>query len=437
MEDHAHENDISMIKFPPRTICTLFAPLMVALLMACGKGEEPPPGDAIRITIDPVESLVAVTNELTTHFTEETGIPVEIHLGPRSISERLNLYQQMVGSRASGMDLYLIDVIWIGHFPGQFVDLRDHFSRHVSDFFPAIIENNTLHGELIALPWFTDVGVMYYRRDLLEKYDIAPPETWDDFEAAALTIQEGERAAGNPDFWGFAWQGGPREALTCNLMEWFATHGVGSLFNEDGDFTLDRRRATAALDRAAGWIGHITNPDVLQWIELESVEAFHAGNAAFLRYWSFGWGSLNAPELELAGKIGVMTMPTANGTPSGTLGGWQFALSRSSENQEDALKLLRFLTSENSQRKMARAGFLPTRPKLYEDGSMAEHFEPLKTMLLALDEATLRPSAEYGRNYNAFSTLMQRLVSNRLSGAETSEKTINDITTRASLLLRE
>lgn len=422
----------------PQTIQTFaLLVLVVFLSMACGKREEVTGKESLRITIDPVESLVEVTTTLTNRFTEETGIPVEIHLGPRSISERLNLYQQMLGSRASGMDVYLIDVIWIGHFPGQFIDLREHFHDQIEAFFPAIIENNTLHGELVAIPWFTDVGMIFYRKDLLEKYGIDPPDTWDELEEAAVAIQEGERAAGNPDFWGFIWQGAPRESLTCNFVEWLATHGVRSMINEEGDFALDRSLAVAALDRAVGWIGHITNPETLEWYELQSVESFRDGNAAFLRYWSFGWGSLNAPGEELAGRVGVLKIPTAGGAPSGCLGGWQFALSRSSGNQENAVKLLKFLTSEDAQREMAHAGFLPTRPNLYEDAALAEKFEPLGTMRLALDEATTRPSAEYGRNYNAFSTLIQRLVVDRLSGATTSPETVDDITARAGLLLRE
>lgn len=423
------------MNLPRQFILRVFPLLLVGLLLttACGGGKKD--HDTVRITIDPVQTLVTAMTELTVLFTDETGIKVEIHTGPRSISERLNLYQQMLGSRAARMDLFLIDVIWTGHFPGQFVDLNQHFAQEVPHFFPRIIENNSIHGELMAIPLFTDVGVIFYRRDLLEKYGIDPPETWSELEAAALTIQEGERADGVTTFWGFIWQGGMREALTCNVTEWFATHGVESYFTEDGDFSIDRPRARAALDRAASWMGHISPLDVLDWVELESVDSFKRGEAAFLRYWSFGWRSLDGPGSPLEGKVGVMVLPSEDGRRAGCLGGWQFALSRSSENEENALRLLRFLTSERAQRKLAAAGFLPTRHAMYDDPEMREIIEPFAVLQEALDGAALRPSAEFGRNYNAFSTLVQRLTHQRLAGQIDSDAALSNLVNGANPLL--
>jgi trehalose/maltose transport system substrate-binding protein len=85
---------------------------------------------------------------------------------------------------------------------------------------PPSSRNDTVQGKLVAVPYFTEVSLFYYRRDLLEKYRFArPPVTWSELERQARTIEDGERGNGNRLFWGFLWQGAASEALTCNALE--------------------------------------------------------------------------------------------------------------------------------------------------------------------------------------------------------------------------
>src|SRR5215208_2894326 len=98
-----------------------------------------------------------------------------------------------------------------------------------SAHYPGIVANNTVGGKLVAMPYFSDFGMLYYRTDLLQKYNIAkPPETWDELQQQAMTIVNGERAA-NPNFAGYVFQGRSYEGLTCNALEWIASAGGGQI----------------------------------------------------------------------------------------------------------------------------------------------------------------------------------------------------------------
>src|SRR5690606_37868009 len=142
------------------------------------------------------------------------------------------------------------------------------------EYFPRIVENNTVGDKLVGIPWFTDAGLMYYRTDLLEKYGYeGPPTTWSEFEEMANTIQEGERAE-NPDFWGYTWQGNAYEGLTCNALEWQVSNGGGFIIEEGDDgsptVTVNTPQVVAAMEMAAGWVGTISPEGVTTYLEEES-----------------------------------------------------------------------------------------------------------------------------------------------------------------------
>ena len=143
-------------------------------------------------------------------------IQVKLIEGPVSATDRIGLYLQSFQAQSSDIDVMQIDVIWPGDLAENLIDFNEYGGAEaVADDFPAIVQNNTVDGRLVGLPWFTDGGLLYFRTDLLEKYGYtAPPATWTELEEMAAKIQEGERAAGNQDFWCYVWQGAPYEGLT-------------------------------------------------------------------------------------------------------------------------------------------------------------------------------------------------------------------------------
>ena len=197
-------------------------------------------------------------------FTRETGIRVKLLPSPESAREKLALWSELLKTGASNPDVYGIDVIWPRILNEYFIDLKPYFANELLLQFPVIAASYTVDNKLVALPYRADIGLLYYRTDLLRQYGYrAPPRTWDELEVMAARIQAGERAKGKEQFWGFVWQGAATEALTCNALEWQASEGGGQIIEKDKTVSVNNPEAIGAWRRAAHWVGSISPPSIV------------------------------------------------------------------------------------------------------------------------------------------------------------------------------
>jgi trehalose/maltose transport system substrate-binding protein len=184
-----------------------------------------------------------IDQALAQQFTKDTGIQVNVIPKPKDATENYATYLRFFQAQSPDIDVMMLDVIWPGVFARHLYDLTESLGEEAQNHTESIIQNNTVGGRLIAMPWFTDFGMLYYRTDLLEKYNFdAPPTTWDELEQMAQTIQDGERGEGNAQFQGFVWQGNAYEGLTCNALEWVYSNGGGTLRGRLGGNHLAGRR---------------------------------------------------------------------------------------------------------------------------------------------------------------------------------------------------
>ena len=95
-------------------------------------------------------------------------IRVELQRTPDDASQRHQLYVQWLNARVGNPDILQLDAIWTPEFAaaGWVLPLTP-FKPASGDFFPATITANTWAGQLYALPWFADVGLLYRRTDLV------------------------------------------------------------------------------------------------------------------------------------------------------------------------------------------------------------------------------------------------------------------------------
>jgi len=352
-------------------------------------------------------------------FEKASGDKVSVVTMPSSTTDQFGQYRLWLAAGNSDIDVYMTDVIWAPELSEQFVDLTKAAGDAVKAHFPSIIASQTVNGRLVAMPYFTDAPALYYRKDLLEKYKLAPPKTWDELAAEAKTVMDGERAAGNKDMWGFVFQGNAYEGLTCDALEWVKSSGGGQIVEPDGKISINNPKAAGALDRAKGWVGTISPPGVLAYQEEESRGVWQLGNSVFMRNWPYAYALGNGADSKIKGLYDVVPLPSASpaDNSAATLGGWNMAVSKYSKNVDEATKLVLFLTSKDVQKANAiQLTHLPTIQALYDDPDVAKAQPVLVKWKEIFVNSVARPSGATKLKYNEVSSLFWNAVHDTLSG---------------------
>jgi trehalose/maltose transport system substrate-binding protein len=346
-------------------------------------------------------------------FTRETGIQVKLLPSPEAAREQLVLWRELLRAGASDPDVYGLDVIWPGMLAEYFIDLKPYFANEISADFPAIVASYTVDKKLVALPHHGNIGLLYYRTDLLRQYGYrAPPRTWDELESMAARIQADERAKGKKEFWGFVWQGAAAEALTCNALEWQASDGGGRIIEEDKTISVNNPSAIRAWQRAARWVGSISPPGVVGYKEWDALSAWVAGDAAFMRNWPIAYVDSQAAGSSIRNKFDVAPLPGGKAGRVGTLGGLGLAVSRFSVHRREALELVRYLCSRDEQvRHSSVLSEPPTLPELYDLPKVLGPNPRFALLSQAFQTGVvLRPSNVTGKKYQEVSDAYMQAV---------------------------
>lgn len=404
------------------------SPLLSGLALALGATT----AQAATLTISCGSNAADV--EFCGKFAEEwgkkNGHTVKMYTPPASTTDNLALLRQQFAAKSADVDVIMIDVIWPGVIKDHLVDLKKYSKGAEANHFPAIVANNTVDGKLLGMPWFTDAGLLFYRKDLLEKYGVKPPQTWDELAAGAKKIMDGERAAGSVDFQGFVFQAKAYEGLTCDALEWVHSYGGGEIVDKAGNITINNPQAAKALDAAASWIGTIAPNGVLNYGEEDARGVWQNGKAAFMRNWPYAWSLGQAADSPIKGKIGVAALPAGTGPgakKAATLGGWQLAVNKYSKNVDAAADLAMYMTSAEIQKKRAVGGsYNPTIPALYKDPDILKANPFMGELLDVFTNAVARPATATGLKYPEVSQVFwdatHEVLSKKTKGADAVKK---------------
>jgi trehalose/maltose transport system substrate-binding protein len=379
--------------------------------------------------VDPMPSLLAEFEA------RHPGIRVKAEALPWSSDEQRQFLVINLEGGNPGFDVMMLDCIWVPEFAraGWLLDLTSALPPGEMDaHFPSAVAAARYRGRDWALPWLMNVGLLYYRADLLAKYGLRVPDTYAELVAAIRRVRAGE---GNPRLEGYLWQGKQYEGLVVNALEGFWAAGTDVL-GEDGRVFPDPERAVMALAFLRRLVEEGLSPP---WVSAADEEitrrAFGQGEAVFLRSWPYAADLFELPDSPVRGKVGLAPLPRHAGgtTAPGSTGGAHLAVSRGTRHPEAGVALARFLTSERAQRAMTETGAVkPTRPALYRQPDLVRAFPSLPRihdLTLAGRPRPVTPA------YVMLSTTLQPELSAALVGVRTPADSVAHARRRLEFLL--
>ncbi|MER5939598.1 ABC transporter substrate-binding protein [Streptomyces sp. NPDC001928] len=396
------------------------------------RGDEGPAGGRGPLTLATAGDLTGYLGSVLegwnrTHPDEKVTL-VEL---PDSADEtHAQMTTDLRGGERGRFDILNIDVSWTSEFAahGWIRPLaRDRFP--LDTFLPPVVDTATYDGQLYAVPYVTNAGLLLYRKDILAKEGLDPPRTWAELEKQAKTI------APRYGLDGYAGQFLPYEGLTVNAAEAVYSAG-GSILGDEGErVTVNSMAARDGIDFLArgvreGWIPK----QALTYKEEESKQAFQDGRLLFLRNWPYAYVGASAKGSPVAGKIGAVPLPGPDGPGTSVLGGSNLAVGAHTEHPDSAARLLAYLTSERVQRQVLTRGALPpVRADLYEDPELIREFPYLPTLRESVLTAAPRPKSP---RYDQVSLVVQAVVHDAMTGRETPEAAVRRLARELDAIAR-
>jgi multiple sugar transport system substrate-binding protein len=327
--------------------------------------------------------------------------------GDRLSNEYYRELEQAFKSGTSDIDVLSADVVWTATFAerGWVSNLSQPFFEHyeAQSFVPAALNSASYQGQAWGVPWYTDLGILYYRKDLLEEHGFKePPVTWTELTTMANTIQ-------NHLFikHGYVFQGANYEGGVANACEFIWNAGGQILFGDlsiDLDappttlLTVNSQESIAGIESAQKLITSGVSPrEVYTYREAECLSAFKNGDAIFMRSWPTAYQQILSSDSPIqAEHLGVAVLPVSSpdNASYSCLGGWNLMVnaSASPEEQDAAWTFIRFLTDEAQQRTLAReGGHLPVLQQLYEEEALIADVPAIGLAKQVMPHARLRP----------------------------------------------
>ena len=357
------------------------------------------------------------------------GVHINYVEGPSETNAREDLYVTSLLGGQAVYDLIYADVVWVPKFAaaGWLEDVTDRWpAERWNEFIPGAVEGGKYKGRIYRVPQDMDVGMFFYRRDLLEAANELPPENFDDLVRVAQKLQRPEQ------LWGYVWQGKQYEGLICDFMEVLTGFGGFWINADTNEVGLDRPEAVRAVEWMHDTIRRtkISPPGSTSYTEEDSRRIFQAGRAIFLRNWPYVWITSQQAGSSVIGKVGIKPMPASpNGRPAATLGGWGMSIARNSRHKEEAWKFCEYVSAlPQVMRVQAHRGSPPALKAFYENSNDPASRDIYRVM----ETAVVRPRIP---QYAQASDIVQRYVSAALTGRMTPAAAMNAAAKETRLLL--
>ncbi|HNW86244.1 MAG TPA: extracellular solute-binding protein [Candidatus Limiplasma sp.] len=308
-------------------------------------------------------------------------------------------------------DVLSLDVVWAGEFAAsgyiQPLDMMiEDAGLNVADFNAGSMASGLYNGKEYVLPFFPDLGLLYFRKDIVSEEDaaklVAGTYTWDDL----LTMAEKYAGQGGTTT-GIVFQSSLYEGLICNANE----------------FTSNWTDIKGGLETMKKFTSSKAVPsNILNYTEGETANSFIKGESVFARNWPYQWGAIKSDGTITTDQVAVAPLPGGS-----TVGGWLLAINKNSVNPEGAFAFIQYLNSEEGQLIMSeKGGYLPGLNKMLTDERITKADERLSMVGFqnALKTTIARPvSAEYSKVSDA----LQQAIYPYLSGSSDIDATVTAV----------
>ncbi len=389
----------------------------MAVLTACGGGDDSggEGGDTIDVWImDPGSPAVQkVVEQYATDFeAENSGTTVNIEFVPWE-----QAHDKFATSIAGGEvpDVAEMGTTWTPEFAelGAFTEVS---APEEGEYVSSLVDAATLDGTVWGKPWYAGSRALIYRKDVLQKAGVEPPQTWDDVKAACEAIKQD-----GGDMYAYAVNG-----LTEHYYLPLIWQAGGEIATEDGDTwksALDSPEAAEAIDYYADLYQSGCSPkSSIGWEEPDSQEAFANGDLAMLIAGGWTYQSIIDTKPELESKIGTVLEPAGPASGTAFAGGSHLVVFEESDAQDLATEFVDFMLQAEELNKFTSAvGFLPgTVAGIEASGYLEDPIrKPFAEQLLD-HSAVYPPSPRWGglEGANIFDGEIQAVMRGEKTGAE-------------------
>lgn len=352
---------------------------------------------------------------------ENPDIKVNFEELPNSTDDQHNILAAKFSAADTNYDVIAMDLVWTAEFAdaGWLEPLDESFTENERDkYFDWAIKSVTYKNHIYGIPRSADVGLLYYRKDLLPK----APESWDEL------IGMCDKYTGKNNIkYGIVFQGNQYEGLICDAVEFIGSNG-GSIM-KDGKITINTPQAIQGLKFMRKLIkDKYAPPEVVSYQEEDALYNFEQGKTLFMRNWPYAWFQLNdASKSKVKGKVGITKIPRGKNVKNGSdcLGGWNLGINKNSLHKAAALKFIKFMTSDEGQRISAiKASLLPTRKALYKDKDILKSNSYWYNFYDILKGAISRPASPV---YSSISDELQVNIHKAITGEITEVAAVKEM----------
>ncbi|WP_234389005.1 ABC transporter substrate-binding protein [Streptomyces sp. AS58] len=311
---------------------------------------------------------------------------------PESADQQRQQFIQNAQTESDAYTVLNLDPIWVAEFAAsQWIDALPAKEFPLDKMLPAVVKTGEYFGKQYAIPFNTNAGLLFYRKDLLDKAGVQPPTTWDEMKDACAKVAKLPEGKGVDCYAG---QFAKYEGLTVNFAEAVASAG-GTIVDAEGNATVNTDAAAKGLQFLADGFKDGTFPEEsATYQEEDGRRAFQAGNLLFHRQWPYQWALANAEDgsSKVAGKFGVAPLPGLDGPGKSSLGGLDLAVSKFAKNKATALDFIKFFSNEaNARTNLKVNSSAPPYAGLYDDPALRRQFPYLATLKESLNTAVPRP----------------------------------------------